>query len=605
MSAIFAIYRLDGQPIAPRSLTVAAAALGHRGSLARYCHGSLAMLGARIWHDRSGRRLVGELRIDNRRELLATLALADTTSDGALVLAAYQRWESDFARKLRGDFAFALYDHPQRRMVCVRDRFGVRPLVYHHRPGNSFICAAEVKGLLSLSEIEQRLDEERVLDFLVRHSDDRTRTFYRDITRLAPGHQLTVDRDGLRARSYYCLPDDDRATAGLQRGEDFAEAFNEVFRRAVARRIDQPGPYATALSGGLDSSSVTCIAGELLAARGAPLTPVSVVFPRVQRCDESHYIQAVRHHQRLTQGELIAGDQLSLLEAMERMFTVCDQPIEAINQFIYDAICRKAGQTGAAVLLDGVEGDATVSHGMARLSELLASGRLFTLGREVAALRRRGWHRSSRAVLRQAVLPFVPHSLRKLRAHWRGDTAEWDMLNSHSKARLGRIERFSLAPAQRDERAAHRAAIDNWGTGYRLEIADQLARASGLQAQHPFFDQDLVEFCLALPAEQKLSGGWTRSVMRRGLASALPLPIRTRAHKTSLVHNVRHTLLGRDRPRLEATLFGEEMPELSRFVDKTRLREAYLRYLSHGRTTDLIPVFKAVSLATWLRRTGL
>ena len=146
---------------------------------------------------------------------------------------------------------------------------------------------------------------------------------------------------------------------------------------------------------------------------------------------------------------------------------------------------------------------------------------------------------------------------------------------------------------------------------YYLEIHDREAVTSGIKPTYPFLDRRLVEFCLALPANQKLGGGWPRWVYRRATADLLPHDVCWRTEKSNLNPVLMHAMLVHDRKRIGEMLI-EATKVIEPYVDATVLRTAWERSLSAGyRGTsslwampDLLRVWRAVTLSRWLQQTG-
>ena len=137
-----------------------------------------------------------------------------------------------------------------------------------------------------------------------------------------------------------------------------------------------------------------------------------------------------------------------------------------------------------------------------------------------------------------------------------------------------------------------------------FEVVDKAAAVFPIELRHPFFDRRLVEFCLALPSEQKLLNGWTRMIMRRGLANTLPDRICWRGGKTYLGTSFARGLLKFERPVLEA--FVLKPPKIiDAYLDTVALRRVYERYSQQQREEDALTVWKAVTLGRWLQQTEL
>ncbi|HTY24953.1 MAG TPA: asparagine synthase-related protein, partial [Desulfomonilaceae bacterium] len=209
--------------------------------------------------------ITADARIDNRDELMAELSITSelrkTIDDDKLILLAHEMWDEAAPEKLEGDFAYCIWDRVEKKLFCCRDTFGVRPL-YYYLDDKIFAFASEIRPLLKLDGIPTRLNEVMVADYLIGMQDDQAITFYKGIFRLPPAHCITVDPHGVRIRRYWS-PQLSRKLE-LNSDEEYAEAFRNLFVEAVRCRLRSVYPVATTLSGGLDSSSVTCVARDLL-----------------------------------------------------------------------------------------------------------------------------------------------------------------------------------------------------------------------------------------------------------------------------------------------------------------------------------------------------
>src|SRR2546427_256925 len=307
VTGIAGLWRRDGRPGEPAELDGMLARVAHRGpdGTGAWREGPVA-LGHGMLHTtpeslreqqplvgtRGDLVLVADARIDNRGELCSLLPAPSDATDAELILAAYERWGEHCPEHLLGDFAFAMWDGRTQRLFCARDHFGVKPLYYHHRPSRLFAFASEIKGLLALPDVPRRLNETRVADYLVPLLEDKVITFYEEIVRLPPAHRMVVSRDGVLIEQYWAL--DPEREIRMKSDAEYAEAFREIFTEAVRCRLRSAFPVGSMLSGGLDSSSIACVARELLAEDGGgKLHTFSAIFPDVPECDEREYIDAV------------------------------------------------------------------------------------------------------------------------------------------------------------------------------------------------------------------------------------------------------------------------------------------------------------------------
>jgi len=635
MSAIVGIYWRDGRPVDPAHIERMTQSLAHRGQDATgaWTNGSIGLGHRMLWTTPESLReqlplssksgdlaITADARIDNREELIDRLGLTrwahGEIADSELILHAYEKLGEDAPRHLRGDFAFAIWDERHQTLFCARDHSGVKPFYYYDGSGRSFLFASEIKALLALPEVPRRLNRMKVADYLTHDFEDRVGTFYRDVFRLPAGHSLTIRGRDSRLRPYAWL--DSSREVRLGSDAEYAEAFREHLAEAVRCRLRSALPVGSLLSGGLDSSSIVGMARHLLEEAGQPLHTFSAVFPGLppadlRRIDERAFVNAVHTMPGLTP-HYVQADRVSPLGDVDRVFWHGDEPFLAPNLYMHWALYGAAHQQGVRTLLDGVDGDTTVCHGLDYVSELARAGRMVTLGREVAALARR--HRASpmRILWQFGLSPLVPAPLRQVwraaRGRFRAPGESDTVIHPAFAARLGLAHRIRAhhgnqgAPT-RTAREGHCRGLTSPLLPYALEIGDKAAAAFSLEPRYPFCDRRLIEFCLALPPEQKLKDGWTRVVMRRAMDQMLPAEVCWRVGKADLSPNFKRRLWDRDRAILEDVIVRDPQV-IAGFVDIAALRDVYRRYMSHPMTEgDALTIHNVVTLALWLRRTGL
>jgi asparagine synthase (glutamine-hydrolysing) len=556
--------------------------------------------------------ITADARIDNRDELTEVLGFAGRPkgelSDSELILGAYDRWGELCPDRLVGDFAFTVWDRRRQILFCARDPMGVKPF-YYYWSGRSLFLASEIKALLCTPEVPRRLNEVMVANYLTSDYQDKASTLYWGILRLPPGHSITVGREGVSVRPYWSF--DLSREVKLSSDEEYAEAFREIFVEAVRCRLRSAFPVGSLLSGGLDSSSVVSVARELLAEEeDGHLRTFSAVFDDVPESDERRYIDMV-----LDQGKvephMVRADLLSPLADLDRALWHQDEAFDDSTRFLQWEICDAAHRQNVRILLGGTDGDTAVSYGLERLIELARGFRWRTLYAELDVLSQR-LHTSRQWVFKEYVLrPSTPeHALRA----WRvlKDTARdhpsHELVNPDFVRRIG-LEDHNWSPetppvSARYSRQAHWHALVDGMLPHVLEMDDKVGAAFSVELRYPFFDQRLMDFCLALPPEQKLNRGWDRVVLRRAMTGSLPDAIAWRSDKGELHHNTARNLLMFERKTLdEVILNGSQVIE--GYVNMDALRRTYQRYASLGTPGDVFQVYRAVLLDRWLRSTNL
>ena len=573
MSGILGVWNLDGRPIDSPVLEAMAAAIAYRGPDGRAFDVNgpvgLGALLMRVTPESAGEQLLqpgitGSLilwdgRLDDRAELLAKLARHGRSIDGQapdpeLVLAAYEELGDRCFSSLVGDFAFAIFDPRGPELFLCRDRIGMRTVAYTRIP-NGIVFASDVKAVMAHPEVRVSPNDELIAE-LIAGGWPRPyvgETFFRDIFDVAPSHVVRFGPDGTDTRRYWSF--DPGARIVLDGFEEYAEAFREVFERSVRRRLRSVGPVAILLSGGLDSSSVACLASRLAAESGAP-APFGIHVARP--AGESD-----------TDGPMAALVERSCGIAVQRV------PIEIEGFRDHAAATALGGETpfphpnarderrcyetalagGARVLVRGYGGDQLVG-GVEYLADLVLAGRFVTLVQHLRELPRwnehlrASWYRRwliSRTARELVPVAIVP-SLRRLRTSWRDRGAAGDRYWSDRLVRLGRKARPAKPPTRRGY-----ASRSGWGTFTEVSAAKRsivtlgerarLAAAHGLELVYPFYDHEVVAFAAAIPGEMMSHRGVHRALERHAMASVIPEPVALRKQKGGITRAYRAAVM--------------------------------------------------------------
>jgi asparagine synthase (glutamine-hydrolysing) len=560
-----------------------------------------------------GRRvLTADARIDNRDALFDALDIAFDTNavtDGALILAAYERWGDGCVDHLLGDFAFAIWDADRELLFCARDHVGVKPF-YYYRSHRLFAFASEIKALFRVPEVPREINEPEIAYYVTSAFGDPTVTAYRNIHCLPAARAMTISVRGVDVRRYWAL--DPSRTIRYDTDEEYEQAFRELFTEAVRCRLRSAFPVGVELSGGLDSSSVVCVARDVLRREGVQtaLHTFSATYTDVPQCDESAYRRPI-----LSGGDLIPHDvhpdRLSTLTDVDEMLQAQEGPLPIPNMFMSRALLGAARETGVRVLLDGENGDDVVSHGAGCLTELLFDFKWRTFLRELNGFAKRVdaprrlilWHNEIMPALDDVTPEPVREAWRRLhrRPPSPGDqgflraefSKQIDWKTTHPDA--AQLPRYRPSTCARDW---HYFGISHALTQAIVQAVDKAAAAFSIELRHPFYDVRLLEFCLALPPEQKIKGSWPRSIVRRALASLLPPDVCWRMNKANLGSNFRRCLLTFDRERVERVLTASASPT-DCYLDRRRLRQAYDDCVA-GKQGDEFMLWKMMILERWL-----
>ena len=669
MSGIAGIYRGDRTPVTPESLREMMDAVAYRGPDGSdvWCDRFVGLGHQMLWTtpesliehlplENAGLAITADARIDNRSELIAALAInhpAAEITDSDLILAAYAKWQSQCPEKLVGDFAFAIWDSQRQQMFCARDHMGIKPFCYHYRPEQLFAFASDAKALLSLREVAHRLNEAKVGDYLAGLFIDKASTFFEEIFHLPPASCATITAQEMQIETYWSL--DPAKELMLGSDEEYAAALEELFTEAVRCRLRSAFPVGTHLSGGLDSSSVACVARKILP-KDCPLHTFSNIFEETTECDERPFIDAVLEHSNFIP-HFVSGDARGPLSDLDFVMRHYSGVVAAANHFLLLGLGKAAQQSGVRVVLDGSDGDTTISHGINYLSELAHQGNwerfacetrglkqtmncaptqiLYTYGfshlealsrsgkwitfiKQCQQLRRHLTISWRRLIVRHGLKPLVSKTVKqawhKIRGIHNADRAVDSLLviNRDFAKRTGlegRLHAKALVTLQRPEtqRKSHQEGLESGVLNHAVGIIQDYSAAFNLETRSPFMDKRLIEFCLSLPPEQKLRHGWTRYVMRQAMKSILPDRIWRRPDKARMGSSVFYGLLYHDRRKMAQTI-KHTVPLSSQYINVEAMKALYAKLSAREvkenakDQTDLVMLCRGMMLAIWLEK---
>ncbi len=612
------------------------AAMAHRGTATTWTGDAVALatVGGDAVLQQGPYVVAGDLRIDNRAELIRRLDLPpNAQTDAHVVLAAYEKWDVQCPAELIGDFAFAVWHRAERRLFCARDVFGVRPLYFSDTAGAAFRFATTLRALLPFAS--GKLNDLAIADYLMLNAEDRRTTMYAGIERLAPAHYLLIDFAQRHSFYYDYWTPGDAPGVSHNDAQTTIDGFRERFRAAVRARLPAEGAVGSVFSGGLDSTAVTGVARALLPPDRTVHT-YSVTFPSAPQSDERTYIDTLLAQPGYTP-TMIYGDALATVPEDVGFFEQIEEPYLAGNLFFLWEVFRRASADGVTVLLDGIDGDSVVTYGRGLLSEYARAGdwaayeAVFTAWRDrrnfegtMPALHDyygapvlteqfyglhwlqfarslRALHRIGglpyRAMLRQHVLhPLIPPAV--LNARRRRKLTFPLFTDSFQRAHRDHLVYVATRPTPRVRSTAHEnaQAVMSGLIPRAFELLDRATAAHGMTLRHPFFDRRLVEYCIGLPGELKLHDGYGRYILRRALEGTVPDSLRWRGTKAELSQNFRRVFIERDLARMQAAASDR----LWAYVDRSAFDDLLTQAQNRKDPSFLFRVWSILLLGMWL-----
>ncbi len=529
-----------------------------------------------------------------------------TNSDTEVLVHLYEEAGDDLVGRLRGMFAFALWDARRQRLLLARDRLGIKPL-YVYRDGAKVLFASEVKALLADADVPRELDALALEDYLAFGMVPGPRSIFRHVEKLQPAHVLAIDRASWSGspRRYWQLrlEPDPRPT-----GEEWQEAVRDKLTETARAHLIADVPVGAFLSGGVDSGAV--VAACAGATRG-PMQTFSIGFPEKEFSELSYARQvAERFGSRHTE-EVVTPDAVGLLDRLAHFF---DEPFADPSALPTFLVARLASR-GVKVVLSGDGGDEAFG-GYARYAHDLKE----------EALRRRlpGWLRPVFGLLARA-WPKADWLPRPLRLKTLMTNLSLDAGSAYANTLTvcrPPLRRRLLSPGLRERLNGH----DPWEAvraGHALARAgrpldgmlcadvavvlpddflvkvDRASMAHGLEVRPPLLDHELLELAARIPAGLKVHKGETKWVFKRAVEGWLPRAVVWRP-KQGFEVPVDAWLRGPLRPMVEDVVLAPGGP-LAPLVERPAVERLYRRHLSGvGRHGPVL--WSLLVLARWAGR---
>lgn len=466
-----------------------------------------------------------------RRELEAAGAVFATRCDTEVLLRAWQHWGEACLPRLRGMFAFGIWDARQRRLFLARDPIGIKPLYYGFTRRGDLVFASELKGVLAHPDIARRLDAQALEDYMALGYVPDPKCIFTDVRKLPPGHWLAwrAGEPAPAPHAYWDVPF--KLDAGLDLPAGMAQ-LRTLLDRAVASQMVADVPLGAFLSGGVDSSAV--VASMARTTHGT-IDTCAIGFNQ-KGFDETAYAREVaarfhtRHHE-----ERVDADDHGLLD---RLAAIYDEPLADSSALPTYRVCELA-RRHVTVALSGDGGDenfagyrryrlhAAESRARAALPVGLRRPLFGTLGwlypKADWAPRPLRAKTTFQALARDDVAAYfhgvstTPAALRArlYSAAFKRELQGYDALE---------VFRAHAAHAPTDEPLALAQYLDfkTWLPGDILTKVDRASMAHSLEVRVPVLDQDLVAWASGLPAALKLHRGEGKYVFKKMLEPDLP-----------------------------------------------------------------------------------
>ena len=480
-----------------------------------------------------------------REDLIARGHRFRSRADVEVIVHGYEEFGVAVLDRLRGMFAFALWDGSNRRLFAARDRAGEKPLYYAQTP-ERLLFASEIKALLVRPDVSREVNLEALDQFLTYEYVLTPRTMFASVRTVPPAHYLLYQHGAVKVERYW-----DVASVSVRdwTDDDAAEALRESLGRAVSGQMMSDVPLGAFLSGGIDSSAIVALmtngtdgtSGATGAATG-PVNTFSMGFEaasynelpyarEVATCFETHHREGMVHP--------------DLSDLFERLVTHFDQPFADVSLFPTYLVSQLAREH-VTVALSGDGGDELfggydtyAAEAIARRVATVVPDAAMALVAGLMAIlppseKKKGFVNTLRRF--SLGMATAPRSIAQYR--W------MTFLDVGAKQRLytptlqtALMDSDVYAPIRRQLRGAHTDDLLNRQLYTDLQIyladdilvkVDRMSMATSLETRAPFLDVDVMELAFSMPGHLKIRSGERKYVLKRAMKDLLPESVLTR-----------------------------------------------------------------------------
>ena len=537
--------------------------------------------------------------IELRSELENHGINCETQSDTEVLLQICQKYGVNGLEKLNGMFAFALWDDKDRSLFAARDRLGIKPF-YYVDLGYGLAFASEIKSLLTHPDVDPILDEHALQDYLDLQYCLGDKTLFKGIKRLPPGCYLTWKDGKLNIYSYWDLKFGEENTA------ESPDRLNELVKDAVKLRLRSDVPVGSHLSGGLDSSAISCIAADLL---DSPLKVFTGGFDTANRYDESKYAKIVAGHIGAEYHQIFPK-AVDLENTFDDMIFHLDEPVAGAAVFPQYFLSKLASRH-VKVVLGGQGGD-----------ELFCGYTRYLIGYLETCLQK-AIYGNAPLVGDFTLTDIEPNlsylggfepTMQKLFGNdmFADPSDRYYRLLQRSEDMDGILKmhdvfdpKYSTKEVFRTEfnRPDSNALIDRMmyidlknHLQSLLHLEDRTSMAASLESRLPLLDYRIVEYATSQSAESRFSGGKPKSLLRQAVSDYVPPEILNRKDKMGFPVPIFEWFSGELKPFVEDILLGDETRKRG-FYDMKHVETSIHSEKPFGRT-----VWGLLSLELWFRR---
>ncbi|MCE2572191.1 XrtA/PEP-CTERM system amidotransferase [Motilimonas eburnea] len=470
-----------------------------------------------------------------RQELIELGHHFNTVCDTEVILQGWLAWGPQVVNRLRGMFAFAIWDQSQQQLFLARDRLGIKPLYYAMLASGELIFGSELKALQVHPKLPTELNPQAISDYFSLGYIPEPKTIFEQVYKLRPGHTLLLKQGMTSLPSSECYWDVSfapPASAETDASKSIAQQLTERLREAVDIRLVAEVPLGAFLSGGVDSSAVVAMMAQLQA---EPVNTCAIGFDVADFNETEFAAMVAQRYQTAHRVATVASDDFALIDKLAYFY---DEPFADSSAMPTYRVCELAKQQ-VTVALSGDGGDELFA-GYRRYQWHLREERIRSLVPEAA--RKPVFSLLAKAYPKADWAPKFLRAKTTFQAIAR-DTVEGyfhnfsifseaqksELFSEQLKAQLGDYRSISVF----NEHYANFDGVDSLSLVQYLDLktylpgdiltkVDRVSMAHALEVRVPILDHKLVEWSATLPPATKLAKGVSKAILKQALEPHLP-----------------------------------------------------------------------------------
>lgn len=546
--------------------------------------------------------LLNNSRIDNLNEIKQKYPEISCLSESEIFLELFVKYGENALKKITGPFSFLIMCMKTGSVYGGRDLFGQRPLYYSNN--DEFLMVATNIDIFFEFGISKAINNEKVLQFILSNHYKDGKTFYRDINKINGGCSFSFVNNCFTLRKF--IQPKDLITDNNQRKSDLIKKFRDEYINVISsitKTIEED--YATTLSGGLDSSSISLISSSTDSKKNA--YSHSVHFHGLKehdfkKTDEKKFVDIVLKNSELKHTYINLDYKNNGPLYKLNTYKMMSQPYGIINGYVHESIYDECRRKNIKYLFDGLFGDEIVSHGIYRLNELVNRGNLLIFLYELIMLRLNGVILSLRGQIKNYFIQPIknvfkkPFSLSRFNTH---ELIDFSQLVSSNENYNHFINRYKLErkPTFKSDLDEQLKLFDSGLIEFSLEQLYEISAKNDVECIYPFLDNRIISRALSIPSSLKLKNGITRFYFREALKNILPKELLKR-HTKSNISPFSYNQISENFESIFNDLLSETLI-LDKYIDVKKFKSK----LNHKKlsTPEVLIIFNLIELNKWLK----